>query len=435
MQAILSYEQSPPLAAPVRFFLTAPIFGVLAGLLILWRGPDVFVSRWVPETLALTHLMTTGFMLQVMLGALLQILPVIAGANMRSPLRVAGTVHASLTLAALCLAAAFLFFSPHLFKISALFFAVGAGVFVVSAALSLRGVPSSSATVRGLKLSLGGLLLTVTLGVGLTAVLGWSFSLPLMLLTDIHLGWGFAGWGLMLLVAVAYVVVPMFQVTPAYPAWFERWFAPVVLAVLVFWSLAYLAESAVLSTALAVALLVAVALFALATLRQQGRSKRAQFDASQRGWQLAMWSALASVVVWIAALLVPSLNEWQGWPLLCGVLVLFGGFTSVIIGMLDKIVPFLVWLHLQNAGRQRGKPVVLAPNMKKIIPEIRMARQLQAHAVACGLLVLAVFVPAWFAYPAGLALVLAQGWLLFNLVSAMRVHRRHLQLIAAKQNP
>ena len=147
MQAILSYEQSPPLAAPVRFFLTAPIFGVLAGLLILWRGPDVFVSRWVPETLALTHLMTTGFMLQVMLGALLQILPVIAGANMRSPLRVAGTVHASLTLAALCLAAAFLFFSPHLFKISALFFAVGAGVFVVAAALSLRGVPSTSATV------------------------------------------------------------------------------------------------------------------------------------------------------------------------------------------------------------------------------------------------------------------------------------------------
>ena len=434
MQAILSYDQSPPLTAPFRFFLTAPIFGVLAGLLILWTGPDIFVSRWVPETLALTHLITAGFMLQVMLGALLQILPVIAGANMRNPLRVAGTVHASLTLAALFLAAAFMRFSPHLFKVSALFFTVGVGVFVVAAAFSLRGVPSTSATLRGLKLALGGLFLTVVLGVALTSVLGWSLSLPLLLLTDIHLAWGFIGWGLMLLASVAYVVLPMFQVTPAYPARLERWLAPVLMALLACWSLAYLADAGVLSTVLAIALLVAAAVFALATLRQQARSKRAQFDASQRGWQLAMWSALGSIGVWLAALLVPAVNEWPAWPLLCGVLLLFGGFTSVIIGMLDKIVPFLVWLHLQNAGRLRGRPTVPAPNMKKIIPEIRMQRQLQAHALACALLLLAVFVPTWFVYPAGLALVVAQAWLLVNLTSAMRLHRGHLQLIAAKQH-
>jgi hypothetical protein len=33
----------------------------------------------------------------------------------------------------------------------------------------------------------------------------------------------------------------------------------------------------------------------------------------------------------------PSVQEW---PLLCGVLVLSGGFMSVMIGMLYKIVPF-----------------------------------------------------------------------------------------------
>ena len=36
MQALLSYDQSPPIAAPFRFFLTAPLFGVLAGLLLIW---------------------------------------------------------------------------------------------------------------------------------------------------------------------------------------------------------------------------------------------------------------------------------------------------------------------------------------------------------------------------------------------------------------
>ena len=39
MQALLSFEQSPPISAPLRFFLTAPLFGMLAGALLLWGGP------------------------------------------------------------------------------------------------------------------------------------------------------------------------------------------------------------------------------------------------------------------------------------------------------------------------------------------------------------------------------------------------------------
>ena len=85
MQALLSFDQSPPLDAPIRFFLTAPAFGILAGLLVLWSGwsgSASFASRWTPHVLALTHLITAGFMLQVMLGAMIQIFPVVAGANM-----------------------------------------------------------------------------------------------------------------------------------------------------------------------------------------------------------------------------------------------------------------------------------------------------------------------------------------------------------------
>jgi hypothetical protein len=85
MQALLSFDQAPPLAAPLRFFLTAPLFAILAALLVLWSGPELFASRWTGAALALTHLITVGFMLQVMLGAMLQILPVVAGANISRP--------------------------------------------------------------------------------------------------------------------------------------------------------------------------------------------------------------------------------------------------------------------------------------------------------------------------------------------------------------
>ena len=62
----LSLEQAPPFNVPLRFFLTAPPFLLLAAGLLLWQGPDLFASRWLPATLALTHLLTLGFMAQVM---------------------------------------------------------------------------------------------------------------------------------------------------------------------------------------------------------------------------------------------------------------------------------------------------------------------------------------------------------------------------------
>ncbi|MFZ4535538.1 hypothetical protein [Propionivibrio sp.] len=426
MQALLSYDQSPPLGAPFRFFLTAPVFAILAGLLVLWSGPDSLASRWTPAVLAMTHLITAGFMLQVMLGALVQIMPVVAGANMVRPMRVVSIVHASISLGALFLAFAFLSFSPLLFKLAALFFAVGVAFFVGSAAHALQGIPPSSPTIGGLKLALVGLSVTAGLGVLLAVSLGWSLNLPLLRLVDIHLGWGFTAWGTVLLASVAFVVVPMFQITPAYPDWLCRRFSMFALAVALLWTIAELSEWDLASTLLGTALVAVSALFAGVTLNVQRRSKRARFDASQHGWRVAMLSALAACAVWLAARVFPLLGEWQGWPLLCGVLLLFGGFMSVMVGMLYKIVPFLVWLHLQNQGQYQGKRRVMAPNMKKIIAEREMDRQMLAHFAAYVLMLLAVFWPTWFVYPAGLALVVANGWLLRNLLSAMTVQRSHL---------
>jgi hypothetical protein len=60
MQALLSFDQGPPISAPLRFFITAPLFAIGAGFLLLWSGPELFASRWTPAALALTHLITVG---------------------------------------------------------------------------------------------------------------------------------------------------------------------------------------------------------------------------------------------------------------------------------------------------------------------------------------------------------------------------------------
>ncbi len=45
----------PPIELPFRFFLTAPLFVIACALLILVSGETLFLSRWQPSILALTH--------------------------------------------------------------------------------------------------------------------------------------------------------------------------------------------------------------------------------------------------------------------------------------------------------------------------------------------------------------------------------------------
>jgi hypothetical protein len=108
--------------------------------------------------------------------------------------------------------------------------------------------------------------------------------------------------------------------------------------------------------------------------------------------------------------------------LLSGALWIVGFASSVIHGMLYKIVPFLAWLHLHH---NKGIRCVL-PNMAEILPEGRTLPHVWVHAVALALMSIALITPGAVVYPAAVLLALSYGWLAANLVHAWRVYRRCL---------
>ena len=423
MQALLSFDKTPPFAAPLRFFITAPLFSLAAGLLLLWVGPDLLASRWTPGLLAATHLVTVGFMLMVMLGALIQILPVVAGANLDHPLAVARWLHAGLSAGALLLAAGFLLGHGALLGAAAMILCITVAAFLVASGRALAGVPSTSPTIRGLKLALVGLAGAVGLGAWLAVAIaaGWSAALPS--LADLHAGWALGAWAGTLLAAMAYVVVPMFQLTPGYPARPSWWFPGVMLGLMLAWGLAvWLDAPQGIRLAQALSAVAGIA-FSLLTLRLQQQRRRARSDVTYRYWQLGLASAILALAMALTATAWPALADRAGWSILAGILLLVGGFMSFIIGMLYKIVPFLAWMHLRNRGSARS-PV---PSMNRLLPEADAQRQMQAHAVALALLLAAVIAPDLLARPAGVALAVASGWLMVNLLGAARRYRQHLE--------
>jgi hypothetical protein len=415
-QAGLAFEQAPPFALPLRFFLTAPLYLLAAGMLVA-LAPDALASRWTPQALALTHVLTLGFLAMTMMGALMQMLPVVAGSTLPATRFVAWFSHVPVTLGTLALITGFLTTAPLAFTMGIALLAIGFTVFLTAVTISLtRAV--TSVTVSGIRFAVASLVITVMLGLTLALVQvrpdGWV-SATVEAAIAAHAAFGLLGWVGLLVISVAYQVVPMFQITPPYPPPLSRWLAGAMFVLLLLHAASpWLVPVA--GTFIDVGLASGILLFAFATLRLQSRRRRKLPDVTLDYWRLGMASLMLCVPVWIIAQLSPAWANSDAYPLLLGVLFIGGFAVSVVCGMLYKIVPFLAWFHLQAQLQARAGSI---PTMKNMIAERWMRMQFRLHLAACVLLIASVL---WspLAAAAGGALALSAGLLWLNLLSATR---------------
>jgi hypothetical protein len=211
----------------------------------------------------------------------------------------------------------------------------------------------------------------------------------------------------------------MFQLTPHYPAKLTRWLAVVLFSLLS--GLALANYSPAFQLALKILLAMGLATFALITIRLQLKRRRKLPDVTLDFWRVGMVSLLLAILLWLTAQIFPVLQVMQSYDMLLGMLMIVGFAMSVINGMLYKIVPFLVWFHLQS---KRGLTGPKIPNVREVLPELRTRRQMWLHFAALGMLLMAVLFPSIFTYPAALLFGASNLWLWLNIVSASRTYRR-----------
>lgn len=424
-QAGLSFEQAPPILVPFRFFLGAPLFAVLAAMLMLWHGPTLFDSRWLSPVLALTHLMTLGFLGFAMLGAMFQMLPVVAGAPVARPQAVSLGVLALFVPGVLALACGFLLGGGGLMRAATVLLGGSFALFIAAALFSLRRA-AANPTSRGMRFALLALAVTATLGVILASNHGWGWWIVNRVqFTTFHLAWGLLGWIGLLVVSVSYQVVPMFQLTPAYPKPLTAWLTAGLFGLLLGWTLVALTGAASLMTLTGTFLALGFVVYAVTTIRLQRQRRRKLSDVTLLFWRYGMVSLPLALALWGAGQVVPELNVWQGYPFLLGILFIGGFAVSVVNGMLYKIAPFLIWFHLQSQLTGIAK----VPNMKEILPEKPMRRQMWLHFCAIPLLALSTLQP-WLIWPAAAAFGASMLMLEANLLFAFRIYRRNIKLVS-----
>ena len=419
----LNFQQAPPISVPLRFFLSAPLFALLASIVLLWSGEDLMASRWSPATLAAVHLLTLGYMAMVMAGAMIQMLPVLAGTPVPRPRLFAGIVHVALVLGVLLFAGGLLFESPNILKLAITMLGIGLTVFVVVMLVVLSRTGNWTDTAIAMALALVALGATMVLGLTLAVSRAWGLALPNLSLADLHPAWGLMGWTGLLLEGVAYHIVPMFQMTANYPQWLVRRLSPAILLILLAWSFVKWHGTGAVWQGMGLLFTCmlggAYCLLAGITLNLQRRRRRRLPDVTLEYWRVGMVSVVLAALVWISQQF--SVLNFPQSGVLLGVLAIFGAALSFINGMLCKIVPFLVWFHLQSRSDVKGE----VPNVKALLPEKAQRQQLRLHLVALAACAAAALWPTVFSYPAALCIGLASCSVLWNMVGVVGRYRNH----------
>lgn len=346
-----------PLWLPLPFLVTGIIGAALFGALLPWVAPQAILAPGFPHVLALVHTATLGWLTMTILGASLQLAPVI----LTSPLRAARFVRwqypVFVTGVALLIAGFWFWRAPLLIVggslviLAVAHYAVILGATLIHARLHTKTRPL---TARYLAASLVYLCLVVSLG--LTAALNLSLGFlgagtNRLLLTHITLG--VVGWLTTTLMGVSYTLVRMFALVHGHGDTLGK----VIFALLNGGILGLAAGFAFgwlpLEALGGLLLVTAVWLFAWDYARMLGQRKRKLLDVTQRHGIAAVGYLAVVVPLGVAA----ALFGW-GSPRLfaaLGLAALVGWLGQSTLGYLYKIVPFLIWQSRYGAlvGRQK----------------------------------------------------------------------------------
>lgn len=370
-----------PASIPFRFFGAAVAFHVVAWLAAIAGADDLpSFAGGLGWPLASLHAVTLGVLAMTAIGASLQLFPVAT----RRPIAHAGLASAvfwgyvpgvAAVVAGMGLA------SPTLLGAGAVAVAASLVLFVALFARNLSGAKGMPLVVaHG---AVAALSLAATLATGLAVVAAYALGAPVDRPTMVALHLALAGYGFMgmLALGLSYVLVPMFALSatpPAHRAWASFAFAAGALA------LAVLAALGALPSVLGVA---AAGFGAVAAILHIQLMREAIAAGLRRelgiGFRLARlaWGALVASLVLALAIALDA--PWPRLGTLFGATLVAGWLLSFVLGILQRIVPFLASMH---AARGKHRP----PTPSSLTAERPLALHFRLHAAALALLAAAI---------------------------------------------
>jgi hypothetical protein len=411
----LSIDQAPPISAPVRFFITAPLFGIIAGLLMFFSDSATLMSRFSLESIVIAHAMTIGFLGFIMLGALTQMLPVLVGAKMPNVAVVSKYSFYLLSFGLLFMVVGLLNHNPILTSLA--MFGLGSGFLLMigSMGIALKGVKNFTPTVKAISTSLVFASIIVLMGIFLlySYVVGDISELH-TIVANIHSVWAVFGFAGILIIGVAFQVLPMFYVAPKFKSFCKKRVVWLISIGLVMWLFFTLFQE---SWTLFAKLWIATFFWAFATTvwLKLSRRRRPISDVTVWYWRSASIFLTLGSFLWI-------FDEYFKHEYIVMVAILIGGgfIMSIMVGMVYKVIPFLVWFHLNGMG------YMSIPTMNEMINKKLSYVQFTTFIGSLIGFVFAFYIPELLQVSA-LSFTLSMILLEYNIIAPILIYKKTLQ--------
>jgi len=411
-QGGLSLEQAPPISVVIRFFIAAAIFGLLLGVFTLTGILDVNTTLIQSKQPVIVHILALGIIASFMLGALFQMLPVIAGVVIKFPTKQASIVQLLLLVGLVI--QLYLFATqenpPLLYFLASAYLGGGllfASILMLKELIKIKDHSSSS---KGMVYALVGFIIAIALGIYLLLTLGGFTSGSLFVkFKEIHYSFALFGWVSLLIISVSFQVIEMFYITPKYPSIMSQYLTLAIFTLLIMKSVTLLLE--IDSQAISLLIFTLFILYASITLHRLYKRKRPTSDATVWFWRLGMGLFIVSMAISSVGMFMTLNHQFEQ----ISYLAFIGFVLSVIFAMVYKIVPFLTWFHLSNQGYME------APMMHDVIHPKKAKIHFYIHTVMLTIWAIAFTFNFIILNILGSVLIIGSfGWLLYNLIFALK---------------
>ncbi|OHV72720.1 hypothetical protein [Ensifer sp. LCM 4579] len=364
----------------MSYFAAACLFLVIGECMLAAGYGYPFETVAAFGTLALVHVLAIGWLGLLMLGALLQFVPVLVAVPLRGE-RLAGPTLLLVIAGLLLLLGGFAALagattlSPNLLPIGAVAlvtgFALAAGMFATTL-FAARPLPHPA---RFVAAGLLALMATVLIGACFAALLSGAIESDLLTAlvvrgVPLHAALGLGGWLSFTAIGVSYRLLPMFMLAPddVRPTTKIAWWAGIAALGLVAASvgLAVIGPSA-MAGLLVLAMLLTLGLtvlYGVDAVRLYRQRRRRAVELNIR----ASYAAFVALIASVAMFALPAMRAAAGEGAAALVYLFFFGWLSGLgLAQLYKIVPFLTWLECY--GPVLGR--VPVPRVQDLVSERR----------------------------------------------------------------
>ena len=352
-------------AASVRL----PLCFVLVGVLSLLTGggfllaqPDLLATyHYTPHLIAVTHLFVLGFISSVVMGAMYQLVPVTLEVQLHSE-RLVKFQFAAHALGFVGMVWAFWNFNFAVVGWFGALLTFGVGLFVFNLSRTLATVKGWRAIKFGIASALFWLATTVLAGLLLVVGKFWNFSQfqPLAAM-HAHAHLGVVGVFVLMIVTVSYKLVPMFTLGELQS---ERraWWSVVLINLGLLGVFAAILWQSQLKFIFASVIVAGLAIYGWEILAILRARNRRVLDWGMKYFltAIALLIPLSAVTLVLAWARLPMTALTMQLENVYGLLALLGLVGLAILGMLYKIMPFLVWFHSYSRQIGRAKVPALA---------------------------------------------------------------------------